>query len=145
MNQDGKTFNGRCSCGAVTIAVSGDPLAAGYCHCASCRAWSAAPVNAFTVWKPEAVEVTQGKDHLGEYHQTERTHRLWCEVCGGHVLTRHTQWGLVDVYPATIPGLPFEPAVHVNYESTVLPMKDGLPKFKDFSEEFGGSGETLPE
>jgi len=24
-------------------------------------------------------------------------------------------------------------------------MKDGLPKFKDFPEEFGGSGETLPE
>jgi len=27
----------------------------------------------------------------------------------------------------------------------VLPMKDGLPKLKDFPEELGGSGETLPE
>jgi hypothetical protein len=35
--------------------------------------------------------------------------------------------------------------VHVNYESTVLPMKDGLAKVKDFPEEFGGSGVTLPE
>jgi hypothetical protein len=35
--------------------------------------------------------------------------------------------------------------LHVNYESTVLPMKDGLPKLKDFPAELGGSGETLPE
>jgi len=26
-----------------------------------------------------------------------------------------------------------------------MPMKDGLPKFKDFPSDFGGSGETLPE
>ena len=34
---------------------------------------------------------------------------------------------------------------HVNYESTVLPIRDGLPKLKDFPEELGGSGETLAE
>ena len=32
-----------------------------------------------------------------------------------------------------------------NYEEKVLPMKDGLPKLKDFPKEIGGSGETLPE
>ena len=48
-------------------------------------------------------------------------------------------------YAATIPTFPFEPGVHVNYESTVLRMKDGLPKMKDFPAEMGGSGETLAE
>jgi len=52
---------------------------------------------------------------------------------------------LVDVYAATIPEFPFTPGVHVNYESTVLPMKDGLPKLKNFPEELGGSGETIAE
>jgi len=52
---------------------------------------------------------------------------------------------MVDVYAATIPTFPFEPGIHVNYESTVLPMKDGLPKQKDFPAEMGGSGESLPE
>ena len=33
----------------------------------------------------------------------------------------------------------------MNYESTVLPMKDGLPKLKDFPAELGGSGETVAE
>ena len=61
MSQDEKTFKGQCYCGAVTIEVTGDPEGAGYCHCAACRSWSAGPVNAFTLWKPEAVRVTQGE------------------------------------------------------------------------------------
>ena len=145
MSPDESTYEGQCFCGAVTIEVTGEPEGAGYCHCASCRSWSAGPVNAFTLWKPEAVKVTQGEDQIGEYHQNERSYRQWCTACGGHLLTRHPQWGLVDVYAATIPEFPFAPGVHVNYESTVLPMKDGLPKLKDFPEELGGSGETLPE
>jgi hypothetical protein len=52
---------------------------------------------------------------------------------------------LVSVYSATIPALPFAPEFHVNYESTVLRMKDGLPKFKDFPQESGGTGETIAE
>ncbi len=39
-------YGGSCFCGAVEFTVSGEPAFAGYCHCASCRGWSAAPVNA---------------------------------------------------------------------------------------------------
>jgi hypothetical protein len=53
--------------------------------------------------------------------------------------------GLVDVFAATLPTLKFSPGVHVNYAETVLPMRDGLPKFKDFPAEFGGSGEQIAE
>src|SRR2546421_483932 len=54
------TYKGRCFCGAVEFNVTGEPAAMGYCHCESCRGWSAAPVNAFTLWKPDAVKVTRG-------------------------------------------------------------------------------------
>jgi hypothetical protein len=60
-------------------------------------------------------------------------------------MTRHPVWGLVDVFVSTIPTLPFAPGVHVNYEDTVLPMRDGLPKLRGFPPELGGSGEMLPE
>jgi len=30
-------YKGKCFCGAVEIMVDGDPVGAGYCHCASCR------------------------------------------------------------------------------------------------------------
>ena len=131
--------------GAVDVEVSGAPEGMGYCHCGSCRSWSAAPVNAFTLWKPEAVKITKGLEHVGKYQKTVTSDRQYCTICGGHIMTDHPPLGLVDVYAAILPSLKFEPGVHVNYAETVLPMKDGLPKLKDFPAELGGSGETVPE
>ena len=71
--------------------------------------------------------------------------RKYCAKCGGHLMTNHPPLGLVDVFAATIPTLAFAPGVHVNYAETVLPMRDGLPKLKDFPAEFGGSGEMIAE
>ena len=65
-------------------------------------------------------------------------------VCD-HVFTDHPAWGLVDVYVANLPDLKFTPALHVHYQESVLPIKDGLPKMKDMPAEMGGSGETLSE
>ena len=140
-----RTYQGRCFCGAVELAVTGEPVAAGYCHCESCRSWSAAPVNAFTLWKPDAVKITRGEAEVAVYHKTERSYRKFCRKCGGHLFTDHPHWGLVDVYAATIPAFRHEPALHVNYAETVLRTKDGLPKMKDLPKEMGGSGETVPE
>src|SRR4051794_35174876 len=136
---------GTCFCGAVEIAVTGAPEAMGYCHCSSCRSWSAAPVNAFTLWKPENVRVTKGAEFLGRFRKTEMSDRQFCTKCGGHLMTDHPTLGLTDVYAATLPSVAFAPGVHVNYAETVLPMKDGLPKLKDFPAEFGGSGEVVAE
>ena len=136
---------GSCFCGAVQFTVSGEPVADGYCHCTSCRHWSAAPVNAFTLWKPDAVKVTRGDEHIGVYHKTEKSYRKFCKLCGGHVYTDHPLWGVVDVYAAAIPSHRHEPKLHVNYAETVLRIRDGLPKMKDMPKEMGGSGETLPE
>ena len=35
--------------------------------------------------------------------------------------------------------------MHVNYQETVLPMRDGLPKQKDLPKEMGGSGALIAE
>ena len=139
------SHSGQCFCGAVTLEVAGEPEAMGYCHCASCRSWSGGPVNAFTLRKPEAVRVTSGEDKDATFQKTELSARQYCSTCGGHLMTRHPTLSLVDVFAATIPGLPFQPALHVNYAETVLPIKDGLPKLKDFPAEFGGSGELIKE
>lgn len=138
-------YEGECFCGAVKVRASGAPFAMGYCHCADCRAWSAGPVNAFTLWQPDAVEITAGEDKLASFAKTDASHRKYCSECGGHVLTDHPAGNFVDVYAAILPSLAFEPGLHVNYESSVLRIPDGLPKMKDFPAEMGGSGETLPE
>lgn len=141
----GKTYNGSCFCGAVQFTVSGEPAAMGYCHCESCRTWSAGPVNAFTLWNPEGVKVTRGADLIAGYNKTPVSHRQWCTKCGGHLFTNHPAWNLIDVYAAVIPGFAFQPGVHVNYQETKLRIKDGLPKMKDMPAEMGGSGVALQE
>ena len=60
-------------------------------------------------------------------------------------MTNHPSLKLIDVFAATLPTLKFSPGVHVNYVETVLPMRDGLPKLKDFPAELGGSGEQIAE
>ena len=138
-------YTGQCFCGKVEVRVVGQPAAMGYCHCESCRQWSAGPVNAFTLWAPSAVTVTRGADQLASYSKKPTSIRKWCKTCGGHVLTDHPTFGLVDVYAAVLPGLAFKPMLHVNYAETVLHLHDGLPKQKDFPAELGGSGTSLPE
>jgi hypothetical protein len=138
-------YAGQCFCGAVQFEASGAPVAMGYCHCESCRHWSAGPVNAFTLWQPDSLKVTRGADKIGTFNKTPRSSRKWCTKCGGHLFTDHPHWKLVDIYAAVLPTLKFEPGVHVNYQETVLRMHDGKPKFKDVPAEMGGSGQNLPE
>lgn len=139
------TYKGSCFCGAVELTVTGQPVAMGFCHCSSCRSWSAGPVNAFTLWKPESVKITKGASDIGTYNKTPVSFRKWCMKCGGHVMTDHPPFGLIDVYAATIPSFPFQPALHVHYGESVLRIKDGLPKQKDMPSEMGGSGTLLAE
>lgn len=138
-------YRGRCFCGTVRFTVEGRPEAMGYCHCESCRHWSAGPVNAFSLWKPAAVRIDQGADRIGAFNKTPGSTRQWCTECGGHVFTDHPELGLIDVYAAVIPDMPFKPGVHVHYQEAVLRVRDGLPKLKDVPEEMGGSGATLAE
>ena len=102
-------------------------------------------MNAFSLWPPDAVRYKRGAEHVATYSKTPLSERQYCTRCGGHLMARHPPLNLVDVYAATIPTLAFAPAVHVNYAETVLPMRDGLPKLKDFPKEFGGSGEMIAE
>jgi hypothetical protein len=138
-------YSGKCFCGAVEFSATGSPAAMGYCHCESCRHWSAGPINAFTLWPPEALKVTAGAENVGTFNLTPASSRHWCTRCGGHLFTDHPGMKLVDIYAALLPGLSFKPVLHVNYVDAVLPVKDGLPKFHGFPKEVGGTGEMMAE
>lgn len=140
-----KIYTGSCFCGSVHLRVTGSPAIMGYCHCDACRQWSAGPVNAFTMWPPEAVKVTRGADNIGTYNKTSHSYRKWCKTCGGHLFSEHPEMGLTDVYAAIIPDLPFQPTLHVHYKEAVLRVHDGLPKFENIPKEMGGSGVCLAE
>ena len=68
---------------AVTIEVTGEPAAMGYCHCRSCRSWSGGPVNAFSLWRPQAVRITAGREHVATFQKSELSQRQYFTKCGG--------------------------------------------------------------
>ena len=69
-----------------------------------------------TLWKPEAVRITSGKEHVATFSKTKFSQRQYCAKCGGHLMNNHPPIGLVDVYAATIPTLKFIPT----FTSTTL-------------------------
>lgn len=134
-----------CFCGAVTIEVTGAPLEMGYCHCNSCRSHSGSPISSYMLWKAEDVRVTKGTELVGRFSKTPMSDRHFCKRCGGHFMTIHPTLGLTDVRAPLITGITFRPTVHLHYAESVLPIKDGLPKLKDFPAAIGGSGDVIPE
>jgi hypothetical protein len=140
-----KTRTTRCFCGAVEVELQGEPGPQVYCHCNSCRSWLGAPIHAATLWPTPKVNVKKGADKIGMTKRTENSLRNFCTSCGSPVFVRHPAIGMTDVPAGTIPDFMFKPTLHVHYGEKVMPVKDGLPKFKDFPKEFGGSGATVPE
>ena len=145
-------YSGSCFCGNVKFELTGEPEAMAYCHCNSCRRWSAGPVSAFTLWKPESINILNGESDIGVFTKNPGSEddtiysiRKWCKKCGGHVLTDHPIMRLVDVPAVLIEGLQFNPGFHVHYQDSVHHMLDGLPKWRDLPEEAGGSGEQMSE
>ena len=134
-----------CMCGAVALELSGEPAVQAFCHCESCRGWLGAPIHAASLWPAASVKVKKGADKLGTYKRTEASHRKFCTACGTPVLVEHPALGMIDVPAGSVKGLVYQPGLHVNYGEKVLSVKDGLPKFKDFPKDFGGSGDVLPE
>ena len=59
-------------------------------------------VNAFSLWKPEAVRITSGAEHAATFQKTELSQRQYCATCGGHLMTNHPPFGIVDVFAATL-------------------------------------------
>src|SRR5476649_1433561 len=85
-SRKGRTMHiGSCFCGAVTLEITGEPEAMGYCHCQSCRSWSGGPVNAFSLSKPTAAKVTSGERNVATFKKTPLSERKYCSKCGGHL------------------------------------------------------------
>jgi len=141
----GNKKTGRCFCGTVELSASGESVAMGYCHCKDCAKWSAAPMNSYSFWRPDQVEITKGKEHIQTFSKTSHSKRKFCKKCGGHLMTEHPDSNFIDIFAPILEDFQFKPTIHVYYESKTVSVKDGLPKFKDLPEEFNGSGEILPE
>lgn len=146
MNDDNQVHKGSCYCGAVQVTVQGPPAAAGYCHCLECRKWHSAPINAFSIW-PNAKVTIDGPTTTSTVN--EISGRVSCSKCGGGVANLKPTFDMTVIYPMTLAGpqgtFTYEPGFHIYYDERVMNVNDGLPKFVDLPEPFGGSGKTVEE
>jgi hypothetical protein len=102
--------SGKCFCGKVRFDVSGESAAMGYCHCSSCREWSAAPVNAFALWPLDAVKITKGADDIEFYRRTAESNsvRKWCKICVGQMFADVPAWNSCHSVVAIQTGASYE-------------------------------------
>lgn len=77
------TYNGQCFCGTVKFKVSGTPEGMGYCHCESCRSWSASSVNGFTLWDPKNLRLRMAKNMSGRITKPKTAIESFARIAEG--------------------------------------------------------------
>ena len=81
------TLEGRCLCGAVTIRIDGDYVAAvGACHCLMCQRWGGTVFGSFEV---TAADVTVTGE-VTRHQSSSFSERAFCSTCGSHIWLKNT-------------------------------------------------------
>jgi hypothetical protein len=73
-------WDGGCLCGQVRFRAAGAPAWVGWCHCASCRRHTGAPVSVFAAFEGACVEVTAGE--ITRFESSPGVKRGFCARCG---------------------------------------------------------------
>jgi hypothetical protein len=124
-------YLGGCLCGGVRYQLSGPVSNLCFCHCASCRRASGAPMVPWGTFVRENFRLTRGS--LAEYRSSPAVTRGFCAACGTSLTYRHDDRARdIDVTLATLddPTL-LAPQVHI-WVGDKLPwvsINDGRPQF----------------
>jgi hypothetical protein len=91
---------GRCLCGAVRYRVDGVPLAAGICHCNSCRRASGAPTVAWVVVRSSGFKILMGQPVT--FNSSPSVAGTFCGECGTPLTYQHDEsLDSIDITTAT--------------------------------------------
>lgn len=77
------TLSGSCKCGNVRVAVRGNPLRIGVCHCTDCRQESGSAFTFFAVWPASGFETRGGT--------SEFEGRQFCPNCGSRLFSANEE------------------------------------------------------
>jgi hypothetical protein len=87
-------LSGGCLCGALRLAIIGQPARTGLCHCTTCRKETGAPFKHFAVYAESAVAVEGVSLH---WKSPQGSARYFCPVCGSHVFERLPQSAEIEI------------------------------------------------
>lgn len=136
MGHNPRKAHGGCHCGAIRYEATGEPLYVPYCHCASCRGTTGAPVVMFVMFGASAVQFTSGERKV--YNSSPGVRRTFCQECGTP-LSYEGNWGgkaIIEVYVSTLDDpAAFVPDRHVMYGERIpwFDVADQLPRYNGSS------------
>lgn len=128
---------GRCYCGAVRYALSGEPNVVALCHCSDCQRSAGAPAVSWAMFPEEALTVTQGQPK--SINGSGGAVRSFCPDCGSGLFYYNAVNlpGIVDVQTATLDDpAALAPKVQIQTADRLDWMRhlDQLPEFERFPE-----------
>jgi len=121
---------GGCLCGAVRFEFEGEPVRAGYCHCAMCRRLSGAPVSVAAIFPRAAYRPVRGTSKV--YMSSPGVARHFCPDCGSQLFWVQESRGTWDVWIGALDEPErVRPLGHI-FTAEALPwfhVADDLPRF----------------
>ena len=123
---------GRCHCGAVRYALSGEMHHHAVCHCEDCRRCSGALMTAWVAYSAESLAVTSGAAKV--YASSENGRRHFCGDCGTGMFYFNEVMlpGIVDVQSVTFDDPQnHPPQAHIQVADS-LPWEDALAELPRF-------------
>lgn len=126
-------YVGGCLCGGVRYEITGSVSNPCFCHCASCRRATGAPMVPWGTFAREAMRVMRGR--LSEYQSSAHVWRGFCARCGTSLTYRHeARPADIDVTLATLddPTL-LAPLMHVwvKHQLPWVAIGDDLPRHEE--------------
>jgi hypothetical protein len=129
---------GRCLCGKVSYALSGNLGIFQYCHCSRCRKFTGSPFAANIIVTPQQFRWIDGEELVGRYEVADAKHfaTCFCKVCGSSMPWKSKSGRGVVVPAGTLdddPGLRPTQNIFVGSGANwyvnpdTLPKNDGLP------------------
>lgn len=130
----------QCSCGAVKVEVTGEPVAQFYCHCDDCQRVHSAAYVPIAMYPTEQTRLIAGNPMTWKLKNNPRT---TCPECGTRMFAEPPGMGVRGVVAHLLPTGTFKPTFHIQCQFAMVPVDDDLPHFKGFPQAFGGSDEQV--
>ena len=124
------TTTGRCLCGDIRYAYTGEPIKILHCHCESCRRHASSPIATFVCVPRDAFRYTQGEPVT--YVSSPGVRRTHCGRCGSPISYASDRNDQVDLYTGTLDDpASVVPTHHVHVEEQLpwFETQDALPRY----------------
>ncbi len=125
-------IKGGCQCGNVIYESDGEISDLSHCHCSMCRKLHGAAFTTFAGVARDGFRWSGGEDTLGTYASSEKTDRMFCQVCGSQLAVFFTpEPNLVYLTMGTVEGNPDCPPDYHQFAASKAPwheITDGKPQ-----------------